>query len=199
MNVRTISSQAARGLFLTTSLALLSIGCAVDTTSPPDADGIAEDIPGNEAMHFTGATEEPIEVVDEASSSEDGDVAQKEQAFLGSDSCKDVNLNVINMRYRNGQQTEIDVKSFEYEDLSDDKWRSEGVTDRIIPYNRSEYWADQDLEYTKDDYIGRWKVIYRFRAPGGSWSNNVHQYLYPNGHTSPYRCSDHASYNFTVY
>jgi len=113
---------------------------------------------------------------DAESAAADAEVTEK---FLGSDACKDVRIRVYNL-----YGADIKVTRVEYYDQSDSKWRKEDLGNEVIPWDDNQVWT-RDLEYTKEDRLGNWRVYFRIdqgHDPAGLrvWSQVYYQTVTPD-------------------
>ncbi len=102
-----------------------------------------------------------------------------QQAILGFNACKPVEIQVSNKRRRNGVDYDIKVRKVTFWNVDDGKWRQEDLANKIIEYSGGKAWSDQSLPDTANDRISAWRVYYDYRAAGQSWSDTVYQEVYP--------------------
>lgn len=99
------------------------------------------------------------------------ETATTEQAILGSDACRNVEITVINGR---ADGVTIEVDRVEYYSASEAKWYTQSLGDEIIFENDSFTWTNKDLQHAENDLITKWKVKFR-RDTGSSWSSWTEQ------------------------
>ena len=116
------------------------------------------------------------------------------QGIFGSDACKDTDITVENSRYRDGEETILKVHYVEYHSVSEGKWYTEQLDDKVLFYGDSFTWWNQNLEHAENDLIDEWWVVYEY-FQGGDWSPSlVHQTFLTPGHI----CRADDNFSFTV-
>jgi hypothetical protein len=133
-------------------------------------------------------------------SGESSEVGVVQQPLFGSDSCRDIDVEVTNSRWRNGGPTEIEVKYVKYFSYDDGQWRKEDIQNQVVDYGTRawRYWGDQDLNSARDDRLTYWRVYYTYRDQGtNQWSSTVYQEVVPEDHFNQ-RCQRYWTYHLTV-
>jgi hypothetical protein len=200
-----LSTGMARSshLLVVSLLGLASAACAGGTDGKSgsldnlvDEDGIAEDFDGNPAI-----TEDSVSAEEEAKTQDEGEesVGSTQQAIVGLNACKPINIKVRNSRDRNGVQYEIKVRYVKFWNVDDGRWREEGLSNQDLPHGTQWTWLDQSLGDTKDDRISAWRVYYSYKVAGQNWSDTVYQEVYPMNY-NPDRnyCYANGTYTLTV-
>lgn len=122
-------------------------------------------------------------------------VATTQQAFLGADLCKDVNIRIRNSRDRSAGNVAIKVLRLKMYSEQDNAWRSEDVPNRVISYGTSVLIEDQDLENVYAEDLREWKVYYQFVKSDGTWSRTYQQTV----EAQPgWQCRNYRTYSLTV-
>jgi len=94
-------------------------------------------------------------------------VGQVDSALFGSDSCKNVDVAVINGR-DGGRKKIVGVW---YEDLSDGEGRGEDLDNQILEQSHDRKAWSPNLQHAKGDRIGRWRVHYRTWRGSNLWND----------------------------
>jgi hypothetical protein len=121
-------------------------------------------------------------------------VSATTQSILGSDACKNTDITVTNSRFRNGEETILKVHYVEYHSVSEGKWYTEQLDDKVLFYGDPYTWWNQNLEHAENDLIDEWKVVYEY-FQDGDWSPSlVYQAFSTPGHI----CRADDNFSFTV-
>lgn len=155
---------------LLASIAAIATGCAVEAndtqTASNDADpnlGMLTPEQGRDLAHSVEAAALEEAASQEGDNDPGEDVRQKDQAILGSDSCKDVDLRIAS--YRSGDTKIIGVQFWS---SSDGKWRYEDLDNKELEYGEDGTWTP-NLSYSKNDHITHWKIKYQSHQGYNNW------------------------------
>jgi hypothetical protein len=88
-------------------------------------------------------------------------VAALQQPFLGSDSCRTVDIRVLN-----SLSYPITVRSLEYYNASEGRWQSEDLANRVVSPGAMEFWTP-NFEHAENDWIYSFNVTYDHGSQNG--------------------------------
>lgn len=152
-------------------IAAISTGCAVEAnsdtqTASSDADptlAVLSPEEGRDLAHSVEALALEEAAAQEGSKDLGEDVRQKDQAILGSDACKDVDL-----RITNALSGEKKIIAVQFWSSSDGKWRYEGLDNKVVQSGDYATWTP-NLSYSKNDHITHWKIKYQYFQGYNEW------------------------------
>ena len=109
---------------------------------------------------------------------EPGEVAGEESsiapmAILGSDACKNVDINIVNGVEIAGVARRIKVLSVDLYSASEGRWLREDLGNVEIESRRSRTWNNEDLQYAENDTITKARVHLKYREDDGDWSDEI--------------------------
>lgn len=151
-------------------IAAIFTGCAVEAsdaqTAFNDADpalGLLSPEEGRALAHAVEAAALEEAAAQEGEKDPGDDVRKKDQAILGSDACKDIDLRIKS--YRSGLTKVVGVQFWS---STDGKWRYEDLDNKQFEYGEDGTWTP-NLSYTKNDYITHWKIKYQTHQGSNNW------------------------------
>lgn len=115
-------------------------------------------------------------------------------AIFGGPACRNVRIRVTNSRSRSSGNWPIRVTKVEAYSSTDDRWRSENLSNALIGYGFQATWSGRRLESLGGDLITRWKIFYRVQQSNGSFGSTVYQI----DNTPDRVCQDNSTVTLTV-